>query len=78
MRVLSLQSCPECQFAFRPRADYLALDFCPRCLAKRGLMIELVRVVGDDTVARRPPVMSPEPSTGARRDATKASSKPAP
>ena len=67
--MLSLQSCPTCHFAFRPRANYLALDFCPRCLAKRGLMIELVRLDDDNAVTRRPGVSSPELST--RRQASR-------
>ncbi len=28
-------SCPHCRFSFRPRATYLTLDYCPRCLAHR-------------------------------------------
>jgi hypothetical protein len=32
---MSLLSCPHCHFAIRPRAHFLAPDYCPRCLAKR-------------------------------------------
>ncbi len=41
---MSLQSCPRCHFSFRPRAHFLTLDFCPRCLAERNVAINLVRV----------------------------------
>lgn len=32
---MSLLSCPHCHYGIRPRADFLAPEYCPRCLAKR-------------------------------------------
>lgn len=41
---MSLLKCPRCRFSFRPRAHFLTLDFCPRCLAKHNVAISLARV----------------------------------
>jgi hypothetical protein len=30
-----LLSCSYCHFSIRPRAAFLMVDYCPRCLAKR-------------------------------------------
>jgi len=49
---MTLLSCPACRFAFRPRTSFLTLDFCPRCLAKRGVADDLVRV--DDPIRDDP------------------------
>ncbi len=35
LSAMSLLSCPHCHLAIRPRADFLAPDYCPRCLARR-------------------------------------------
>jgi hypothetical protein len=35
MSTMSLLSCPHCHLAIHPRADFLAPDYCPRCLARR-------------------------------------------
>jgi hypothetical protein len=35
-------SCPHCRFSVRPRAAYLTMDYCPRCLAKRRIAEPLV------------------------------------
>jgi uncharacterized paraquat-inducible protein A len=32
---MSLLSCPHCHLAIHPRADFLAPEYCPRCLARR-------------------------------------------
>jgi hypothetical protein len=49
--------CPRCHFAFRPRASFMTLDYCPRCLARRHVAQPLQRLapeiagfglVGDD------------------------------
>lgn len=31
----ALFSCPHCGFSFRPRASFLVVDYCPRCLVRR-------------------------------------------
>lgn len=41
---MNVLRCPKCRFAFRPRASYLTLDFCPRCLARTGVAVGLVGV----------------------------------
>jgi hypothetical protein len=41
-RSTALTHCTKCTFSFRPRANYLTLDFCPRCLAKNGVAVDLV------------------------------------
>jgi len=30
-----LLTCPHCRFCIRPRARFLAPDYCPRCIAQR-------------------------------------------
>jgi hypothetical protein len=32
---MNLLRCPHCHFSLHPRATWLTLDYCPRCLAKR-------------------------------------------
>ncbi len=32
---MSLLKCPHCHLSIHPRATWLTLDYCPRCLAKR-------------------------------------------
>jgi hypothetical protein len=32
---MSLLKCPRCHFSIHPRATWLTLDYCPRCLARR-------------------------------------------
>jgi hypothetical protein len=39
---MNVLRCPKCRFALRPRASYLTLDFCPRCLARTGVAVGLV------------------------------------
>ena len=41
---MNVLRCPKCRFAFRPRASYLTLDFCPRCLARTGVTVGLTGV----------------------------------
>lgn len=39
---LMYEHCPRCRLAIRCRAHYLALERCPRCLARTGLAVALV------------------------------------
>jgi hypothetical protein len=32
------QHCPRCRLAIRCRATYLALEHCPRCLGRAGIL----------------------------------------
>ncbi len=32
------QHCPRCRLAIRCRASYLALEHCPRCLGRAGIL----------------------------------------
>lgn len=41
---MSMLCCPKCGFSLRPRAHYLTMDVCPRCLAKQRIAVELVRI----------------------------------
>jgi len=41
---ISLLRCPRCHFSIHPRAAWLAVDYCPRCLGRRGVA-ELLRTV---------------------------------
>lgn len=36
------QQCPRCALILHPRANYLTLDHCPRCLARAHRAVELV------------------------------------
>jgi hypothetical protein len=62
--------CPNCSFAFRPRAHYLTLDFCPRCLAKLGRAFNLLAVSdplqATDRVIPQPPSPGPSSTDGER------------
>jgi Zn-finger nucleic acid-binding protein len=40
----ALLSCPSCRFSIRPRAAFLSVDHCPRCLATRHVA-EPLRVI---------------------------------
>jgi len=50
---MSLLSCSHCHLAIRPRASFLAPDYCPRCLARRR-RAEPMSYIAEPT---RPPVM---------------------
>jgi hypothetical protein len=47
-------SLTKCTFSFRPRAHYLTLDFCPRCLANNGVAVELVADDEPASIVRSP------------------------
>ncbi len=49
---MSYLNCPSCGLSVRLRADYLALEHCPRCLARR-------RVASVMYVSERPGVAEP-------------------
>lgn len=46
-------SCGHCGFSIRPRAGFLRVEHCPRCLAKRRVA---VRLREDDESEPRPTV----------------------
>ena len=50
---MTLLTCSHCHFGIRPRADFLAPDYCPRCLAKRHRAEPMSR----HTESARSPVM---------------------
>jgi hypothetical protein len=33
--------CPNCGLTIQPRAPFLTMDHCPRCLARRGAIISM-------------------------------------
>jgi hypothetical protein len=37
----ALQRCPCCQLAIRPRYPQMALDYCPRCIAREHRLISM-------------------------------------
>ena len=37
-------SCPHCHLTVRPRAAYLTMEYCPRCLAKRRVAEPLTKL----------------------------------
>jgi hypothetical protein len=39
---MSYVSCPRCGLTVRLRAAFLALDHCPRCLARPGIAVEML------------------------------------
>lgn len=41
---MTLLSCTYCRFAIRPRASFLSVDYCPRCLAKRHVAVPLRKI----------------------------------
>jgi len=45
-----LFGCPHCHFAFTPRAAFMTLDYCPRCLARRRVAQPLQRVDAETTL----------------------------
>ena len=45
--------CPRCSFTFSPRATFLLLEHCPRCLGRSHVAVPLERVpakAGDPAV----------------------------
>jgi hypothetical protein len=38
-----LLNCPRCWLAIAPRAPWLSITYCPRCLARSHIIVELVR-----------------------------------
>jgi hypothetical protein len=47
---MSLLKCPHCHLSIHPRASWLTLDYCPRCLAKRRVA-EPVGMTDEPTVS---------------------------
>ena len=56
---MSMLSCPKCGFSLRPRAHYLTMEICPRCVARKRIAVDLVRVF--DPFAARAPGVSQRP-----------------
>jgi hypothetical protein len=55
---MTLLRCPRCAFSFLPRIEFLALDFCPRCLAESGVAVSLTAAaepIGADAQGPREP-----------------------
>jgi Zn-finger nucleic acid-binding protein len=38
-------NCPRCGLSIRPRASWLAIEYCPRCLARSRLAVRVVSSV---------------------------------
>jgi hypothetical protein len=38
---MSYMNCPRCRFSVRLRASYLTLERCPRCLARRQVVVHM-------------------------------------
>jgi hypothetical protein len=34
-------NCPHCGLTITPKADWLAVEHCPRCIARRGVLVTL-------------------------------------
>lgn len=51
-------NCSHCGYSIRPRAEFLWIEHCPRCLAKRKVAVPLRRI--------REPAHSPGDSAGMR------------
>jgi hypothetical protein len=34
-------NCPHCGLTITPKADWLAVEHCPRCIARRGILVTL-------------------------------------
>jgi hypothetical protein len=39
---MSYVNCPRCGLAVRLRAPFLAVRHCPRCVARRGIAVEML------------------------------------
>ena len=39
---MSYVNCPRCGLAVQPRASFLAVRHCPRCVARRGIAVEML------------------------------------
>jgi hypothetical protein len=35
-------NCPHCGLTITPKVDWLAVEHCPRCIARRGVLVTLV------------------------------------
>ncbi len=49
-------NCPQCGLTITPKAEWLAIEHCPRCVARRGMLVMLFasslpvdRLYGADT-----------------------------
>jgi hypothetical protein len=47
--------CRQCGFVLRPRAPFLTMKYCPRCLARRRVLEPLVAVDGSRVAVRAEP-----------------------
>jgi hypothetical protein len=57
--------CPRCGFAFSPRASFLMVEHCPRCLGRARVAVPLERV---SSPAARPTALPlPDEKTVPRR-----------
>ena len=34
-------NCPHCGLTITPKADWLVVKYCPRCIARRGVLVTL-------------------------------------
>jgi hypothetical protein len=34
-------NCPHCGLTITPKVDWLAVEHCPRCIARRGVLVTL-------------------------------------
>jgi hypothetical protein len=34
-------NCPQCGLTISPKADWLTIEHCPRCVARRGTLVTL-------------------------------------
>ena len=34
-------NCPHCGLTIAPKADWLAVEHCPRCIARRGVLVTM-------------------------------------
>jgi hypothetical protein len=61
--------CRCCGLSITPRADWLAVEYCPRCLARRRAAIRMVASplpASDPGVEDSRPAMTPRSATRAR------------
>jgi hypothetical protein len=40
-RTASFLNCPRCGLSIRPRADWLTVEYCPRCIARTRTLVHL-------------------------------------
>ena len=62
---MSYMHCSSCGLSIRLRASFLTLDYCPRCLARRGAAIPM-RI--SEHRSRPTPANDAPPATGCTQD----------